>query len=301
MRAATPIVLLLAAAWPSDTAVAARAAAPAAAVSAPAPAAQHTDLARRYAYTEELRNADLLAFVRKHLAEARAGDGEAQYAIAKVLAGCATLEKRTTADGRLVRDVLDDVTATERDRRQAQIIASHCDPLDDARAEIGTAADWYQQADRNGVGAAMLEEAQSGAGFGSADARLDKLRQALASGDPEVIAALVAASDQQVHDSVLREPIDAAAVLALTQCALGYDCSGAGPIYQHACSGGCEHADSMQGYYELNMNPQEFAAVQGYAASLAANIRGGGDSFAEAQALEQSIAGPPAADSSQAR
>lgn len=242
-----------------------------------------------------MRNTDLLAFVRKHLAEARAGDGEAQYAIAQILASCATLEKQTTADGRPVRDALGDATASERDRRQAQLIASHCDPLDDARAEVGTAADWYRQADRGGVGAAMLDEAQSGPDFGSAEARVDKLRRAVATGDPDVIVALVA-SDQQIRDTASRDPVYVAAAMGLTQCALGYDCSGTGPIYQSACPNGCPHADNVQNYFELNMNPPEFAAAQAYAATLAANIASGSDSWPQAQALEQGIAGA-AADS----
>jgi hypothetical protein len=254
---------------------------------------QLADLSRRHALAAEMsRTQDLLAFVRAHLAEAKGGDGEAQYALAQALSACASMEQAKLPDGRLVRDVLGDNSVTEQQRRMAQGVASRCDALDQAKGEVGTALDWYQQADRSGVGAAMLQEAEEPA-FGAAEARVAKLRQALASGDPAVVMALVQSSDRWTGSRDALETEDANHVFAardLTECALGYDCSTAGPIYQTSCRRSeCEHADTVQRSYELSMNPQEYAAVQDYAATLAANIRGGDDGWPEAQKLEQQI------------
>lgn len=253
------------------------------------------DMPRRRALEKELfSGSDVLGFVRAHLAEARAGDSEAQFVIGFALMLCRNMQQATMPDGRPARDALGDVTATEEQRRIAQNIADRCDALDQARGEVGTAQDWLRQADRSGVGAAMLMEAES-AEFGSDQARIDKLRQAMATGDPSVVRTLVFNSDRwdRARDSLETADPGAGHVLAaeaLTECALGYDCSSGGAAYQLWCARGrCQHADSVQRYYELSMKPQEFAAVQDYATTLAANIRSGGDNWPEAQKLEQVI------------
>jgi hypothetical protein len=253
------------------------------------------DLARRRALNKELfASRDVLSFVRAHLAEARAGDGEAQFALGFALTLCRSLQGATMADGRPLHDALGDPAASEQQRRIAQNVADRCDAQDQARDEVGTALDWFRQADRSGIGAAMLMEAES-KDFGLEQARIDKVRQAVATGDPAVVYMLVAASERwdRPRDALETADPEAGHVFAaeqLTECALGYDCSGSGEIYQQWCTHrSCPHADTVQREYELSMSPQQFAAVQDYAATLAANIRSGGDNWPEAQKLEQGI------------
>jgi hypothetical protein len=266
-------------------------------------APKRVDLSRRWTLTRQLvESQDLLAFVRGQLDQARAGDGEAQLAVAMALQLCENLEKTRLPDGRRLSAALSDPAASDQQRSMAHNVADRCDPLLQAQSEIGSATDWLHRAERNGVGAAMMIAAGLGPDYGSEQERIDSFRQALASADPAVVEQLIFNSDRwsRAGDAVQTEnPENVMAAIALSQCALGYDCSDSGFIYEQLCRRGrCAHADSVQRYYELKLNPQEFAAVQDYAASLVANLRSGRDDWPEAQKLEQRIrdAGPEADD-----
>ncbi|MDR3418556.1 MAG: hypothetical protein P4L83_20490 [Nevskia sp.] len=248
------------------------------------------DLWRRRDLEKELaRSRDYLEFVRVHLAEARNGDADAQLLVSNALQMCENAETSYLAPAGELRQALADPASAKHD--SAQYLAQLCDALFAEENEIGPAAYWRDLAAEQGVGAALLERAEDKER--PLDQRLDDFRRALHTADPAVVSQLSYAGKFANPDAPKPDVEATQAIQALAQCRLGYDCSPAGALYDGLyCKSprrNCQHADSVQRYYELQMKPQRFAAADEYSERLVSNLRSGRDDWPEAQALEQQI------------
>jgi hypothetical protein len=270
---------------PAVTAPAARPAVPAK-PAASTPAGPQVDLGRRRRLQQEFMEAtDWLAFVRRQLPEARAGDSEAALVIASALSICGGIEKRAAAAASGKGDDGDDGEAGRR----------FCAGLLQApKEEVGTAAEWRRQAAEQGNGLALLSRATDADAGRSAEQRVADLHTAIASGDPTVVDRLILADYADKHADNAGSSRDFRMEMAETDlvvCALGYDCGVNGPVYDGMlCKRkGCLHADGVERYYELSMNPQDYAEAQAYSRQLAAQVASGRYDWPEAQLLERQL------------
>lgn len=251
------------------------------------------DVARRTQLERELwQSNDWTDFVRENLPLAQAGEAEAQVQIGIVLHFCNESAKESAAESAAKANgkaVDADSAAT------ARFFAQRCSGLDQLpRDELGTARQWLQLAARQGNGLALFQLAADTDGGDSLDQRLTDLHGALASSDPSMINLLVLSASARPGADASAAGLDPAAewaAEALTKCAVGYDCSASGPIYDALpCRRkGCLHADGVERYYELSLSRQQFAEAQAYSQRLAANLGSGRYDWPEAQILEKQL------------
>jgi hypothetical protein len=236
------------------------------------------DMARRHQLERERsRSSDYLLLVQKHLAEAHAGDHEAQLLIGEILQSCELVAARADS--------------TEEDR-----LRWNCNSLIAAETQIGTATHWLESAAALGNGgalAALASDIRRSPGQRVAD-----FRAALRTGDPSMLTLLALRALPPDTD----KPQDDQAWLAveqLAECDLGYDCAPSGVTFQVLCTSrarDCHHAQSVRDYYERTLRPQRLAQVQAAAAGLASGMRRGSDDWPEAQSLEQELLREPAGE-----
>ncbi len=273
----------------TPAAVAAVLATPPAPAAKPPPAARAiplVDLGHRRRLQQEFMEAtDWLAFVRRQLPEARAGDSEAALMIANALSICGGIEKRAAAAANGKGEEGED---SESGRRFCAALLQA--PPD----EVGTAADWLRQAAEQGNGLALLSRADDADLGRSIEQRIADLHAAIASADPTVVNRLILAGYADKHTEYPVSTRDFRMNTAesdLVVCALGYDCGVNGPVYDgmYCKRKGCLHADGVERYYELSMSPEDYAEAQNYSRQLAARATSGRYDWPEAQLLERQL------------
>jgi hypothetical protein len=236
---------------------------------------------------------DLLAFVRSILAAAKAGDVEAQVAIAQALSECSDADLKAGPEKRLTDPNLDDATRESFERQ-----LHRCETLRVASPDdVGTSDAWMKRAAEGGSGPAIMEVAEDPKS-GDTEHRIAEFHRAIDAGDPLVLFSLMVYYDA-THDSSpwwgrSGTGWTAAAAMTLAQCQLGVDCSDKGMLYRmHCANGRCGNADTLQRYYELRLNPQQYADVQAQVQILVDRFLSGRYDWPEAQAYEDRIRNPP--------
>ena len=256
---------------------------------APVASPPRADVVRRLRLQRELwRGNDWLGFMRENLPLAQAGDAEAQLQIGTALQWCKEVAKNSATQS-------GDGAAQANDAAVARFFAQRCGALEQLpQDQLGTARQWFQLAAGQGNGMALLQLAADAGSDEPRDQRVADLHRAIASSDPSVISLLVSSAAAGQGADTAPAELDQNtqfAVEALTICAMGYDCSASGPIYDTLLCRrkGCLHADGVQRYYELSLSLQQFAVAQAYSQRLAANLGSGRYDWPEAQALQKQL------------
>lgn len=239
------------------------------------------DVARRRQLVRELVAGDWEPFVRENLPLAQAGDAESQLQIGTAMTLCRNA----------LRDPVPKPAGEAQDTDHAaaaQAFRQRCKALDLLPQDV-SAREWFQRSAAQGNGMALLQLANDRDGGEPVDRRVAELHQAIASFDPSVIDLLIFAS--ATGDNSVATFDSSFAEQALTKCAMGYDCSASGPLYEElGCKRrGCLHADGVERYFELSESRQQYADVQAYSQRLAADLRSGGYDWPEAQQLEKQL------------
>jgi hypothetical protein len=243
------------------------------------------------------RSADALSFVRWLLPAARAGDSEAQKAIADQLRSCYSVEHQEIR-GKTWRQLLQNPNWNPNHRAEIEQQLTKCEPLNAASEdEVGSYGEWMQQAVAGGDGSAILEQSRIGEGRSTEDQMAD-FHRAVATGDPAVLRSIVASyayeSDgfswgSQHPEDMLAQMRLLNASIDLAECRLGADCST--QTVQEECGAwwsqyDCSYADNLRSYYELHLSRQDFAKADGYAQTLADEFLSGQYQWPEATAYE---------------
>lgn len=245
--------------------------------------------------TEASRAEEALAFVEKYLAAARAGDTEAQFAIAERFRFCERRLSLIPPPGSEKRAKLEARPGGTQQIAHAQHL---CDGLMQASADdVGTANGWLQQAADGGNGAALLELAIQNPLAESVDQRISDLHRALDTGDPQVLSAVVVSAHQAYLTGDQMDTDDADIMkygLILAQCDLGMSCSISGPDSAICSVYACGQATDLQGTIQLNLAPWVYTRARAYADELLANLASGNHDWPEAAAMEATIRGTAA-------
>lgn len=252
-------------------------------------ARRHEQLWHDFAFSE-----NLLEYVQKEIASARAGDDEAQLFISRALGMCSVFEEKVLPKGSAYRAAAESAPPYSERYKQAIHSEKLCDPLAAANTDdVGTAEYWLKRAAEGGNGEAQFEIALNEDGQLSADDRVGYFHRALSSGNPYVVPLLVLyvgydhlSGDEQIRSN----PQLSTAAAALAQCEMGANCSSSSMTFLNNCATSrCDNAASVQEYYRLKLNSEEYGVAEQYANRLVQDLRSGRFDWPEAMQIEAVI------------
>jgi hypothetical protein len=240
---------------------------------------------------------DKLALVRALLASARAGDAEAEAAIARAFMEC-MMWTYPDSEGRSWQEHLQDPRLPAGERAIVEKGLGSCGPLNSASPdEVGTYAQWQELARESGDGLAVMDQELPLDGQ-NIDAHLSNFHQAVATGDSAVLRRIfnnyAVVSDGLGWNGLPRDEYRHQyrlfkAISELSACELGEDCSG--QSVRADCSNApavfdCSYAGDPLRYYELHLSPADYAYVTNYAQTLTDHFLSGNTDWPEARAYE---------------